>query len=112
LVNVPALRALYSDYDVMAGHQKRYHMSCLRKLAEENGLRICDWTYWGMPLVPLLVARKFYLKFFKASDRIERGFRPPHKWMNTLCWLSSRMEMWPQHVGGASLMAAFKKRMS
>lgn len=58
LVNVPAHQFLYSDYDRAAGHIRRYEAKRLADLAEKNGFKIRAMTYWGLPLVPLLLARK------------------------------------------------------
>src|SRR2546427_930959 len=57
LVNVPAIPALFSAYDVAVGHFRRYVPSSLR--AEFGGeIEVLEIRYWGLSLVPLLWIRK------------------------------------------------------
>ena len=53
-LNVPALQALYSAYDVVQGHVRRYSPRTLA--AELDGLpcELGSVSYWGFSLVPLL----------------------------------------------------------
>ena len=62
LVNVPAFEYLFSRYDEAAGHFRRYDIGSFTKVMERNGMAITGWTYWGMPLTPLLVLRKYWLR--------------------------------------------------
>ena len=57
-LNVPALPALYSAYDVVQGHVRRYSSRTLA--AELDGLpcRLDSVSYWGLGLVPLLGLRR------------------------------------------------------
>jgi SAM-dependent methyltransferase len=77
-VNVPALRILYSKYDVAVGHCRRYNRALLHTQLMAAGLEICTMRYWGITLMPLALARKFYLNSIKNPDEIPRaGFQPP-----------------------------------
>jgi SAM-dependent methyltransferase len=81
LVNVPALPALTSAYDRAAGHLRRYTTATLAAELEGLPLRRRDLRYWGLALIPLLVARKALLA--RGGPRtIERGFRPPMAGVN------------------------------
>ncbi|MFK5108742.1 hypothetical protein ACI394_29920, partial [Klebsiella pneumoniae] len=51
----------FSSYDVAAGHVRRYSIAMIRETAERNNLAVGLWTYWGMPLIPPLLVRKFWL---------------------------------------------------
>ena len=102
LVNVPAHQFFFSDYDRAAGHIRRYSRTQLVKVADRNGLKVRYFTYWGLPLVPLLLARK--------AMRIERtngqvGFDARGHAMSQLLSLTARCEPIPQRFLGTSVMA-------
>lgn len=104
-INVPANNKLYSSYDIAAGHVRRYDASALQEVARRSRLRTERWTYWGMPLYPLLVARKRMLRGAAPSQVIATGFSPRNWLSNFLLSTLSKVEMIPQHVLGTSLMA-------
>jgi SAM-dependent methyltransferase len=81
LVNVPALPALTSAYDVAAGHLRRYTLETLGAELEGLGLTPRVLRYWGLTLVPLLAARKVVLGR-GGPNTIPRGFRPPSAAIN------------------------------
>ena len=89
LVNVPALSALFSAYDVAAGHVRRYQRGSLAGEFRGTDLEVVDVRYWGLSLVPLLLARRLALTGRgSAADTIRAGFRPPGRWTNAaLCGL-------------------------
>src|ERR1700730_12630795 len=75
LINVPAHQSLYSAYDRAAGHVRRYSLASLTEVARRNNFTVRTATYWGLPLVPLLMARKALLLFQrKEQDIIRLGF--------------------------------------
>lgn len=78
VVNVPASLRLYSDYDRVAGHLRRYSPSGLANLLNRCGIETqCIWP-WGLSMVPLLLARKTLLSRTKTADVIRAGFAPPN----------------------------------
>ena len=81
LINVPAQQFFYSDYDRAAGHIRRYSVSQLAKVAEQNGLKARAFTYWGLPLVPLLLVRKA-MSMQRSNGKA--GFDARGHTMNTL----------------------------
>ncbi len=107
LVNVPALPALTSEYDRAAGHLRRYTTRSLAAELEGLGLETRVLRYWGLSLVPLLIARKVMLA--RGGPRtIDRGFRPPLAALNAaLVWLM-RLETGLLHAPrlGTSVMYA------
>ena len=112
-INVPALQVLYTDYDRVQGHQKRYNKISLNKTLEEAGLQILDLQYWGFCLVPLVFARKILSSSSKDPEVIIRqGFQPPSSFLNwALCKiLSLESKILPQPPLGTSLMAVVKKK--
>jgi 2-polyprenyl-3-methyl-5-hydroxy-6-metoxy-1,4-benzoquinol methylase len=78
LINVPALQSLFSTYDTVAGHLRRYDRESLRGELHGTDVTVLDVRYWGLTLVPLLVARKVLLALRPPTpDVIRSGFVPP-----------------------------------
>jgi hypothetical protein len=111
LINVPALQSLWSKYDEAAGHFRRYDIDALRSVAERNGMTITAWTYWGLPMLPLLILRKLWLLVHSNENVISTGFNSRGTFLNrALLWLS-RCEPIPQKLTGTSLMAVLENRL-
>lgn len=110
IINVPANQFLFSDYDRVAGHFRRYSMRSLERIAAESGLRIRCCTYWGATLIPFLILRKGILKFGnkKREDIISCGFDPKAPYINRLMEWVSACEPIPQQLLGTSLMAVLE----
>jgi SAM-dependent methyltransferase len=108
LINVPAHQSLYSDYDRAAGHIRRYSVNQLAKVAEENGFKARAFTYWGFPLVPLLLLRKG-MTLDRADGKA--GFDTKGPAINgILSWLA-RCEPLPQKLLGTSVMAVLENNI-
>jgi SAM-dependent methyltransferase len=105
LINVPAHMLFHSDYDRAAGHLRRYTIRQLARICEQNGLRVRAATYWGLPLVPLILARK--LMRIQHSDG-KAGFATKGPAINTLLWCLAQAEPLPQRVLGTSVMAVLE----
>jgi len=101
LVNVPAFEFFRSDYDRAAGHVRRYSASQLHEVLERNGFKIKGSTYWGLPLVPLLLARQAIT--LPGSDG-KSGFDSRGRHTNDLLRFLARMEPIPQSLLGTSVM--------
>ncbi len=84
-INVPAIRQMYSAYDVIVKHIRRYDKAMMRAEMVGNNLRIRDIRYWGMALLPLLALRR-YLPYTndesQGSVLIERGCNAPTPFIN------------------------------
>lgn len=89
VLNVPANKLLFSNYDRVAGHVRRYSRHGLRKLLERCRVEAAVIEPWGLSMVPLLLARKFLLHRASANETIRRGFAPPNK---TAKWLLHRLK--------------------
>jgi cyclopropane fatty-acyl-phospholipid synthase-like methyltransferase len=110
VLNVPAGQWAYSRYDQAAGHVRRYSIRTLLETAARNRLRVRDWTYWGLPLVPTLVLRKLWLQGMREQQRIiSTGFDSRSGTVNALLGFASRLELIPQKRLGTSLMAILKR---
>lgn len=108
-INVPALMSFYSDYDRRAGHHRRYNIADVKRIAQQLGASIQAWSYWGMPLIPLAVARKQVLKLVPEERVIKTGFKPPGKLGNYILSAISALEKVPNHTVGTSLLAVLTR---
>lgn len=109
IVNVPAGQWAYSQYDVAAGHVRRYAIDNLRSVASRNELEILNWTYWGLPLVPTLMIRKLWLMGKRDQSKIiTSGFDSRSAWMNRILRDLARLEWIPQKLLGTSLMVVLQ----
>jgi len=109
-VNVPAGMWAYSTFDAAVGHVRRYSIASLRETAKRSGLAVKQWTYWGLPLVPMLVLRKFWLLGQHDKDKIiSKGFDSRGKFINNLVGAVSRCELVPQEFLGIALMAVLER---
>jgi SAM-dependent methyltransferase len=111
-VNVPALMWLYSEYDRVAGHVRRFDVSSLRSLLNEVELSNGDLRYWGGSMIPVLGARKLIMSGDMASaDAIRLGFKPPGSladaFLRSLKFIESAVMPLPPL--GTSLLAAVRK---
>ncbi|HST08836.1 MAG TPA: class I SAM-dependent methyltransferase [Terriglobales bacterium] len=77
-VNVPASMMLFSDYDRVVGHVRRYTRHGLRDLLESCGAEIQGIQSWGLLMTPLLLVRKALLRIAKRTDTVRTGFVPPN----------------------------------
>jgi SAM-dependent methyltransferase len=109
IINVPSGQWLFSAYDTAAGHQRRYSIGTLRKAAKLADLKVEKWSYWGLPLLPTLMARKVWLMGKYDEDKIiSSGFDPGSRVINQALLLASRCEPLPQKLVGTSLMAVLE----
>ena len=109
IINVPANQSLFSDYDRIVGHQRRYDINMLRELCASTGLRLEKWTYWGFLYVPILRIRQARLKRIPDTDIVKDGFAPQSPLVNSGMMFLGRLEWLPNHFAGTSLMAIVQK---
>lgn len=109
IINVPAMQWLYSFYDKVQGHQRRYSIGSLLDVAQRNRFKVTAATYWGGPLIPVLALRKAILALKKPSEEsYATGFDSGGGLVNTGLLQLSRCEMLPQRLGGTSVMAVLQ----
>lgn len=109
--NVPALSALFSRYDTVAGHYRRYTRATLAAEIAAAGLTVVDLRYWGLSLLPLLIARNIMVKFAAEGDVIDRGFKPPASTINRGLDLlmSCEQKLVSRPLLGTSVLAAARR---
>jgi 2-polyprenyl-3-methyl-5-hydroxy-6-metoxy-1,4-benzoquinol methylase len=85
VVNVPANMLLFSDYDRVSGHVRRYSQGQLRKLFLCCALDTVTVQSWGLLMAPLLFLRKALLRRTRTTEAIlRRGFMPPNEIVEVL----------------------------
>jgi SAM-dependent methyltransferase len=112
LVNVPALTTLYSTYDTIAGHFRRYTRETLAKEFVRFDATVLDQVYWGFSMVPLLWIRQQLLRGQTDEARvIQMGFTPPsalaHAFLKSVMTLETAV--WKRPPIGSSVMCAVRK---
>jgi hypothetical protein len=108
IIHVPARRELLSRYDAAAGHVRRYTLGQLEHLAGLVNMRVTERTYWGSPLYPLLLARKFLVRRGSDSSVLRAGFSPKAAAVNSLLLGMARAELIPQRIIGTSVLAVLE----
>jgi SAM-dependent methyltransferase len=112
LVNVPALMALFSVYDTVAGHYRRYNRKTLAAEFAPLGATVVDEVYWGFSLVPLLVLRKLVLRDgTNETETIRAGMVPPSRFAHSVLKgvMIAETTLLKRPLFGSSLMAAIRK---
>jgi len=111
IINVPAIQILYSPYDKVAGHIRRYNISNIENELHSASFRIERATYWGMSLIPLLMIRKFILRFFREDKIIQVGFQPSSPLIDRVLRFIMRIEyaIFSKPPAGTSLLVIAQK---
>jgi SAM-dependent methyltransferase len=109
VVNVPAMQSMYSRFDQAVGHFRRYKIDRLRRVAQGSGMTVAAWSYWGLPLMPLLALRMLWLTGRSKETIVSAGFDNRGPLMNRLLLWASRCEPIPQRLLGSALMAVFER---
>lgn len=112
-INVPSLNCLFSKYDEIAGHQKRYNKRSVSSELTNKNIEIIEINYWGLAMIPVLILRK-YLLFFKELNTsiLKTGFSPPSKWIHSLLKKVMHLEtalIKRPPLGTSLIVAAVKK---
>jgi SAM-dependent methyltransferase len=81
VVTVPALRALWSDWDVALHHRRRYHRRDLLRVCSQPGVEPLRCTYFNTAALPAVFAVRAWRKLRpptsgreRAEDRVPVGF--------------------------------------
>lgn len=110
-INVPALQSMFSGYDLMAGHYRRYDIKTFSELIGASDLRIENISYWGATLVPILAIRKLLFMIQPSNEATyRRGFSSGTNLVNEMLYQWSLLEKIPQRFIGSSLMAIVRNK--
>ncbi len=113
IVNVPALPSMFGKYDEAAGHLRRYKKSTLHFTLSESRFRVMALCYWGMALVPVLLARKWWHKLARKQSEaqvIRSGFHSApamNGWLQRVGRIETSLLSCPP--AGSSLLALARK---
>lgn len=77
IISVPALPDLYSEFDRIQGHRRRYVPETLRGAVEGAGLTVERIFWWGAWMVPILRAMRRKGKEEKARTYADYWKMPP-----------------------------------
>jgi 2-polyprenyl-3-methyl-5-hydroxy-6-metoxy-1,4-benzoquinol methylase len=111
IVNVPTGPFLFSRYDKVVGHFRRYTSQALKSLFRQSGYSLVSSTNWGLPYIPLILLRKAMLTLQPELSDLEimkTGFKPPSASLNSLFALISTFDIIPNHFIGSSLMSVYR----
>ena len=91
IISVPAYPAIWSYWDDILGHRRRYTVSAMRQVVEKAGLRVRRVSYSNaLILAPTMAVRTLKSVQQKASERAgvggdpETDFMPVPSWANSL----------------------------
>ena len=110
-VNVPALQALYSAYDTVQGHVRRYSTGTLGAQLAPLPCRAEAVFYWGLGLVPLLGLRRLLVGRTPGPSTYRAGFQPPGRIANQalLALMKVELALLGRPPLGTSVMAAARR---
>jgi SAM-dependent methyltransferase len=111
-INVPAINLLYSQYDRVAGHIRRYNKKMLSNILKDQPVSLKDMRYWGLSMIPILFLRKTLIsKTFSEKQALKTGFQPITNGVHSILKFVMRLETkaLKTPVLGTSLLALAKK---
>jgi len=68
IISVPAFKFLWSSFDDINWHKRRYNKKTLKKLLTGADLEIVKLSYFNFFLFPVALIRRFYEKLFKRKQ--------------------------------------------
>jgi hypothetical protein len=112
VLNVPSGPWLYSLYDKLVGHHRRYTEKQLRDMFLQLSFEISTIRSWGITLIPLAFARKILLPLINSDrSRVRVGFRMPSSILNRVfLWLLRLERLFPvlRFMGTSVIVVATK----
>jgi SAM-dependent methyltransferase len=116
VITVPALRALWSDWDVALHHRRRYHRPDLVQVCGQPGVEMLRCTYFNTAALPAVFAVRAWRKLRpptpgrdRAEDRVPVGFVNRalyHTMVTPARW------GWLRPPAGVSLLAVLRRTQS
>ena len=112
VINVPAHQSLYSKYDEVVGHKRRYGTRKLQEHFKHLNVDVINMSFWGLFLLPILFVRKYYLQIFSPKSIVQKGFEPPNSFINKIFIILMKIEMglFSTPLSGTSLLAIVRKK--
>jgi len=112
IINVPALNFLYSKYDRLVGHKRRYTKKMIDDLFAQNQIEKVSIEYWGGSLLIVVLVRKIIIPFISKSKIVQYGIAPPNDKVNCLFDKILKLEnrIFRSSILGTSIIAVGKLR--
>lgn len=116
VITVPALMSLWSDWDVILHHRRRYTRKTLESIFDYDQVELLHCAYFNSLVLPLVWAVRFWRKFFPAKpNRLRAEERIPPWPLNDLLrilmvWPAKRS--WFRVPTGVSLIAVVRRKPS
>lgn len=113
VLTVPAFTFLWSQWDVVLHHKRRYTTTQISDLLEKHGFQIQTLSY----MYPWLVLPAYLVRFFKSKNSDEQyasDFQLSHPIVNQLIGIVTDIEQWLMRyihfpIGTSIICVAFKK---
>jgi len=115
IINVPAFKALWSEWDVSLGHFRRYSMPMMRELLAPHlaahSIEIVELKYINNFAFPLILGYRMFRKILPSDKRAEDSIpaKPINDLMHTLLVAPAKWH-WFQAPFGVSIFAILRKR--
>ncbi|MGH7116798.1 MAG: methyltransferase domain-containing protein, partial [Stellaceae bacterium] len=77
IISVPALPELFSQFDQVQGHRRRYTPESLRNVIAAGGLEIVQILWWGQWMIPLLATRRANTRALSSVQVYKRQLSLP-----------------------------------
>jgi SAM-dependent methyltransferase len=113
VITVPALRALWSDWDVALHHRRRYHQRELLNLSNQPGVEMLHCAYFNSAALPAIAAVRAWRKLRpprpgaeRAEDRIPN---PLANWFLYQSLVIPARWRWFHPPAGVSLLAVLRR---
>lgn len=117
ILSVPALPRLFSEFDTIQGHRRRYSMALLTQALQQAGLTIDRAFYWGGWLVPMLQLQRSRPKARPGDTNADiylRYLKPPARWIQPFLRLAfavdERLALASLLPAGTSLVAVVRSK--
>lgn len=92
VITVPAYQWLWSEWDVVLHHKKRYTSKVLEKLLSEAGFRVQKISYlYSFLIIPVYLVR-FFKKLLKRKGEYTSDFKLGNKFINKILLVAALLE--------------------
>lgn len=115
IISVPAMQMLWSQWDVVLGHYRRYSKRALQILVDDFAVDVVEMSYAFPEMVPLGLVRKIHLhgKRHNLSPH-QAEFPDLPTWLNSSLYFTGRLFLYLRKISfmGTSIFAILKKTES
>ena len=114
VITVPALRALWSDWDVALHHRRRYHRADLLRLCRAPGLETLHCAYFNTAALPAIALVRAWRRLRPPPPGAERAEdRVPGALLNRVLYhamVAPARWGWFRPPAGVSLLAVLRRK--